>query len=99
MLDDILFCMNCIYYRCFLIFAFLTTGSVTAWLFDESHILQGVSDVSEAREILNKEHLEMAIAGLIAGGLSILLIDEIKKKIAKRQSSTSGCRANSLKAL
>ncbi|MBP9093458.1 hypothetical protein KBI23_20730 [bacterium] len=55
--------------------------------------------MSEAREILNKEHLEMAIAGLIAGGLSILLIDEIKKKIAKRQSSTSGCRANSLKAL
>jgi hypothetical protein len=78
--------MKCIYYRCLLIFTFLTTGSVTAWLFDESHILQGVSDVSEAREILNKEHLEMAIAGLIAGGLSILLIDEIKKKIVKGQS-------------
>lgn len=80
--------MKGIYYRCFLIFTFLTIGSVTAWLFDESHILQGVSDVSEAKEILNKEHLEMAIAGLIAGGLSILAIDEIKKKIDKRQSKS-----------
>jgi ABC-type uncharacterized transport system permease subunit len=80
--------MNCFLYRCFLIVVFLTTGSLTAWLFDESHILQGVSDMSEARELLNKMHLEMAIAGLIAGGFSILLIDEIKKKIVKRQPKT-----------
>ncbi len=40
--------------------------------------------MSEARALLNKMHLEMAIAGLMAGGLSILLVDEIKKKIAKR---------------
>jgi|GEM_PF-2261050 len=44
--------------------------------------------MSEARELLNKMHLEMAIAGLIAGGFSILLIDEIKKKIAKRHPKT-----------
>ena len=41
--------------------------------------------MSEARALLNKMHLEMAIAGLSAGGSCILLIDEIKKRIAKRQ--------------
>lgn len=86
--DDKLSSMNCFLYRCFLIVVFLSTGSLTAWLFDESHILQGVSDMSEARELLNKMHLEMAIAGLIAGGSSVLLIDEIKKKIAKRHPKT-----------
>lgn len=82
--DDKLSSMNCFLYRGFLIVVFLSTGSLTAWLFDESHILQGASDMSEARELLNKMHLEMAIAG----GFSILLIDEIKKKIVKRQPKT-----------
>lgn len=77
--------MNCFLYRCFLIVTFLTIGSIAAWICDEDHILQGVSDISEARALLNNMHLVMAIAGLIAGGSSILLIDEIKKKIAKRQ--------------
>jgi len=38
--------------------------------------------------MLNKEHLEMTIAGLFAGGVSILLVDEIKKKIAKKSSNS-----------
>jgi hypothetical protein len=39
-----------------------------------------VSDVSTARELLNKQHLEMAIAGLVAGGIAILVVDELKKR-------------------
>jgi hypothetical protein len=63
-----------------LIIVFLSVGSLTAWMFDESHIPQGVSDVSTARELLNKQHLEMAIAGLVAGGIAILVVDELKKR-------------------
>ncbi|CAN5425868.1 hypothetical protein BH11CYA1_BH11CYA1_09590 [soil metagenome] len=80
--------MNQFLYRCTLVVVFVATGSLTAWLFDESHILQGVTDVSEARAILNKEHLEMAIAGLLAGGASVLLIDIIKQRIAKKSSKS-----------
>ena len=54
--------MSTFLYRCLLILVFLSVGSFTAWMLDESHLLQGVTDVSTARELLNKEHLEMAIA-------------------------------------
>jgi hypothetical protein len=64
--------MNSLLYRCLLIIVLLSVGSFTAWMFDESHILQRISDVSTARELLNKQHLEMAIAGLFAGGIAIL---------------------------
>lgn len=57
-------------------------------MLDESHLLQGVTDVSTARELLNKEHLEMAIAGLLAGGIAIFLVDETKKRLLKKRSKS-----------
>lgn len=71
-------------YRLVLIVVFLSVGCFTAWMFDESHLLQGVTDVSTARDLLNMEHLQMAIAGLVAGGVAILLVDEGRRRIRQK---------------
>lgn len=75
-------------YRFALIIVFLSVGCFSAWIFDESHLLQGITDVSTARELLNREHLQMAIAGLVGGGLAILIVDESKKRIIRKKSNS-----------
>ena len=75
-------------YRSFLIAVFLAVGSFAAWILDDNNLLQGTDTIEDARRAITQRHIEMAIGGLAAGGLAILAVDEIKKRLVKRKSNS-----------
>ena len=75
-------------YRSFLIAVFLAVGSFAAWILDDNNLLQGTDTIEEVRRAITQRHIEMAIGGLAAGGLAILAVDEIKKRLVKRKSNS-----------
>ena len=77
--------MNTFLYRSFLIAVFLAVGSFAAWILDDNNLLQGTDTIEEVRRAITQRHIEMAIGGLAAGGLAILAVDEIKKRLVKRK--------------
>ncbi len=80
--------MNTFLYRSFLIAVFLAVGSFAAWILDDNNLLQGTDTIEEVRRAITQRHIEMAIGGLAAGGLAILAVDEIKKRLVKRKSNS-----------
>lgn len=77
--------MNTCLYRSFLIAVFLGVGSFAAWILDDNNLLQGTDTIEDVRRAITQRHIEMAIGGLAAGGLAILAVDEIKKRLVKRK--------------